>query len=120
MQDVVLDLRGPSPQDRGPLLPQHLARGHGFESAVGPQSTRVENRPGQLGLSLVVLFGGLQMTRCRSWVLAVAGSFLCLVPCLLPCCCIWPVGLGVGIWALMVLFRTDVRDAFGRRASSSR
>jgi hypothetical protein len=64
-----------------------------------------------LVLGLVVCFAGVRMRQLRSWGLAVTGGFLAAIPCLsYTACC----GFGevAGIWALIVLFRDEVRSAF--------
>jgi tRNA A-37 threonylcarbamoyl transferase component Bud32 len=55
---------------------------------------------------LLILFGGHQMLRRRSYGWAVAASILSIVACSL-------VSLPIGIWALVVLARDDVKPAFG-------
>lgn len=61
-------------------------------------------------VSLVAAFGGLQMTRLKSYPMAVTGAVLIMLPCSGYCCCI--IGLPVGIWALVVLMKPDVKAAF--------
>ena len=67
----------------------------------------------QSGLSLVAavvtVLGGIAMVKRRRHGLAVTGSILAALPILSPCIC---VGQIVGIWALVVLFNSDVRAAF--------
>jgi hypothetical protein len=41
--------------------------------------------------------------------LCIAASIVAMIPCVSPCCCI---GLPVGIWALVVLSKGDVKDHF--------
>jgi hypothetical protein len=43
--------------------------------------------------------------------LAVVMSIISMLPYLSGCCC---VGLPVGIWALVVLFKPEVKSAFDR------
>jgi hypothetical protein len=57
----------------------------------------------------LVVWGALGMLKLKSWGLAIAASFLALLPCVSPCCLI---GLPFGIWALVVLFDKDVKAAF--------
>jgi hypothetical protein len=68
---------------------------------------------GALGLltSLLILLGGIQMLRMRSYGLALFSAILAAVPCLSgsACCCL---GEGIGIWALVVLLNPEVRAAF--------
>jgi hypothetical protein len=64
-----------------------------------------------LGLltAAVIVFGALRMKDLRSHSLAVAASVIAMVPCASPCCLL---GLPVGIWALVVLLRPEVKAAF--------
>ncbi len=62
-----------------------------------------------LGLSAVILLGGLKMLKLRNYGLCVAAAVIALVPCLSPCCCL---GLPIGIWALVVLLKPEVKSAF--------
>jgi hypothetical protein len=64
-----------------------------------------------LGLSLVVLFGGLQMLRLQRYTFCLCTAIIALLPCISPCCCI---GLPAGIWALVILSRPEIRAAFDR------
>ena len=62
-----------------------------------------------LGISALVLFGAYKMQRLENHAFAVLASILALLPCTSPCCVI---GLPIGIWALVVLYRPGVREAF--------
>lgn len=64
-------------------------------------------------VSGVILFGGLKMKKLESYPLAIAASILAAVPCLSPCCVI---GLPIGIWALVVLFKPEVKEAFNQNS----
>lgn len=59
--------------------------------------------------NMVTLLGGVMMLRLKMRALAVTGAILAMVPCL-SCC--WPLGLGMGIWALVALNDPTVRSAF--------
>ena len=59
----------------------------------------------------LILFGGLQMVQLRSYAWAVAAGILAIVCCSL-------VGFPVGIWALIILARQDVRETFANAAVS--
>jgi hypothetical protein len=60
-------------------------------------------------LSVLILLGGLKMQKLESHGLAVTASVLALLPCTSPCCIL---GLPIGIWALVVLLRPEVKNAF--------
>ncbi len=55
---------------------------------------------------LLILFGGWQMLQRRSYAWALAAGIISIVACSL-------IGFPVGIWAIIVLARDDVRSAFG-------
>jgi len=57
-----------------------------------------------------ILYAGLQMSRLRSRELCLVASVLAMIPCTTAICCL--VGLPMGIWALIVLNRPEVRAAF--------
>ena len=60
--------------------------------------------------ALLIIFGGFQMMEIRSYPWAIAAAILAIVACSL-------VGFPVGIWALVILLRTDVREIFASRAN---
>lgn len=64
-----------------------------------------------LGLlvAIFIIYAALKMKDLKQWNLAVVASVLAMVPCISPCCII---GLPIGIWALVVLMRPDVKAAF--------
>jgi hypothetical protein len=66
---------------------------------------------GVIGLlmSAVVLLGALKMKKLESYGLAMAASIIAMVPCVSPCCLL---GLPIGIWALVVLMKPEVKSAF--------
>jgi serine/threonine protein kinase len=55
--------------------------------------------------ALLIIYGGLQMVQLRSYAWSIAAAILGIV------CCSF-VGLPMGIWALIVLTKPDVREAF--------
>jgi hypothetical protein len=59
----------------------------------------------------LIIFGGIQMLKQRTYGLAMAASILTMLPCItcLGCC---GVGEGIGIWALIVLLKDDVKRSF--------
>lgn len=50
-----------------------------------------------------------KMARLESYSLCLVGAILVMLPCTL--CCI--IGLPIGIWALVVLAKPEVKQAFG-------
>lgn len=57
----------------------------------------------------LILFGALKMKKLESYGWAITASILALAPCISPCCL---VGLPIGIWALVVLSKAEVKSAF--------
>jgi len=62
-----------------------------------------------IGIGVLILLGGLKMRKLESFGLAVTSCILSILPCTSPCCL---VGIPIGIWALVVLFRPEVKSAF--------
>ena len=60
-------------------------------------------------VSAVVFIGAFQMRRLKSYALARAAAIMALIPCLGPC---YLLGIPAGIWALVVLAKPEVREAF--------
>ena len=51
----------------------------------------------------------MKMKKLESYGWAMTASILALAPCISPCCL---VGLPIGIWALVVLAKPEVKSAF--------
>jgi hypothetical protein len=64
-----------------------------------------------IGLAVAgfILWAALQMKALRNWTIALVASILAMIPCISPCCII---GLPIGIWALVVLLKPEVKAAF--------
>jgi len=60
-------------------------------------------------VSVVILFGAVKMKKLESYGLAMAASIIAMIPCVSPCCLL---GLPIGIWALVVLMKPEVKSAF--------
>jgi hypothetical protein len=61
-------------------------------------------------VSAIVVAGALRMRKVRSYGLSLVASALALTPG--PCCVF---GVPFGVWSLVVLFRPEVRAAFGEQ-----
>jgi hypothetical protein len=61
--------------------------------------------------SIVIFYGGVNMRSLNSYAFALVGSVLAAAPILSPLGC-FGIGQVVGIWALVVLLRSEVRSAF--------
>jgi serine/threonine protein kinase len=55
--------------------------------------------------ALLMIYGGLQMAQLRSYAWSIAAGIMGIISCSL-------LGIPLGIWALIVLNRADVRQAF--------
>lgn len=62
-------------------------------------------------ISSVVIFAALKMQRLENYSWAIAGSILAIL--------FGAIGLPIGIWALVVLVRPEVRAAFRQKSSAS-
>lgn len=62
-----------------------------------------------LAIAVFLVWVALQMKELRSWTLSVVASVLAMIPCISPCCLL---GLPIGIWALVVLLKPEVKAAF--------
>ena len=77
---------------------------HGLSGGIGV----VFNVIGLI-VSVVIFMGALKMKKLESYNFAMAATIVAMVPCISPCCFI---GLPVGIWALVVLMKPEVKGAF--------
>jgi hypothetical protein len=59
-------------------------------------------------ISGFILFGALKMKKLENYGVAMAASIVALLPCSI--CCV--VGVPIGIWALVVLSKAEVKEAF--------
>jgi hypothetical protein len=62
-----------------------------------------------IALAALIIYGALQMKKLVNYKLAMATAIIALAPCVSPCCL---VGLPVGIWALVMLNKPEVKSAF--------
>ena len=62
-----------------------------------------------LALAGLITYAGLRMPKLRDHGICMAGAIAALLPCG-GCCCL--IGMPIGIWALIVLNRADVRASF--------
>jgi len=63
-------------------------------------------------VGILMIFAGIRMKKLQSWGLAVTASILAMIPCLSPCCINLIIGLPIGIWALVILMKPEVKAAF--------
>jgi prolipoprotein diacylglyceryltransferase len=62
-----------------------------------------------VAVGVVILIGALKMKKLESREWAMTSSILAMIPCISPCCI---VGLPIGIWALVVLSKPELKNAF--------
>lgn len=62
-----------------------------------------------------LIYCAMKMKEGSSYALAITGAVLSMIPC--NCCC--AVGIPVGIWALLVLNKPEVKEAFDSVTAST-
>ena len=62
-----------------------------------------------LVINVMILIGSLRMMSLRNYGLCMVAAVLAVIPCTTPCCCL---GIAAGIWALVILSRPEVKQAF--------
>ncbi len=60
-------------------------------------------------MSALIIAGALNMKKLTNYSLALTASIIAMIPCISPCCLL---GLPIGIWALVVLSKPEVKSAF--------
>ena len=60
-------------------------------------------------MSVVIFLGAMKMKKLESYNFALTATIIAMVPCLSPCCLL---GLPIGIWALVILMKPEVKGAF--------
>jgi hypothetical protein len=60
-------------------------------------------------LGAFIVYGALKMKSLQQHGLALGAAIVAVIPCISPCCCI---GIPIGIWALIVLNKPEVRGYF--------
>lgn len=98
--DTVITLMNPQLLKNNPLMP-----------GAQPPSTElvIAIKGFMLLYQCVVLAGSVAMMRMRAYKFSIAAMVMQIIPCAGPCCIL---GIGVGIWGLVVLNRPDVKDGF--------
>ena len=62
-----------------------------------------------IGVGIFLWIAGGKMARLESYNMALAAAIVSIIPCLSPCCIL---GLVFGIWAVVVLAKPEVKEAF--------
>jgi len=60
-------------------------------------------------MSVVIFMGAMKMKKLEGYNFALTATIIAMVPCISPCCL---VGLPIGIWALVILMKPEVKSAF--------
>ena len=60
-------------------------------------------------MTAVVFLGATKMRSLQTYGFALASAIIAMIPCISPCCFI---GLPVGIWALVILTKPEVKASF--------
>ena len=60
-------------------------------------------------IGAVVFMGGSKMKSLQSYGFVMTAAILAMIPCLSPCCLL---GLPIGIWAVIVLVKPEVKASF--------
>lgn len=82
----------------------------GMGSMIGSGITVVLAFMG-LAVNLFILYGAMQMKGLKNYNLAIGAAIAAVIPCFSSCPCCF-VGIGFGIWAIIVLIKPDVKAAF--------
>ncbi|HET8901923.1 MAG TPA: hypothetical protein VFM84_08315 [Holophagaceae bacterium] len=61
-----------------------------------------------------VIYGGMQMKSLGNYTMALVAAIVAVIPCFIPCPCCF-VGIGAGIWAIIVLIKPEVKAAFAQK-----
>lgn len=62
-----------------------------------------------IAVGVFIFFGASKMKNLENYGLAMATAVVAMVPCFSPCCVL---GLPIGIWALVVLNKPEIKSAF--------
>ncbi|MEY4386690.1 MAG: hypothetical protein RLY20_1973 [Verrucomicrobiota bacterium] len=87
------------------------ARGAGEPAWANMMSGGIGVFAGIIGIimSVVIFLGAQKMKKLESYNFAMTATIIAMVPCISPCCL---VGLPIGIWALVILMKPEVKAAF--------
>ena len=89
----------------------------GDEGMAGMMSGGVGIAVGVIGLAVAVFLWIVagKMERLQDYNLCLVGAIAAMVPCISPCCFI---GLPIGIWAVVVMAKPEVKEAFASSSGS--
>ena len=97
------------PESINTILPDMPAKmAEQMEQLVSTGAVGITQYALSLIANITILIGAVRMRKCRSYGLALTASILCLL-CNWSCFCLGP---SIGIWALIVLCKPEVKGAF--------
>ncbi|MEM7305149.1 MAG: hypothetical protein AAF682_00695 [Planctomycetota bacterium] len=85
---------------------QEVPEGMEWLNAVGIGSSLIG-----IGVGVFLWISAAKMQRLEAYNQSLIAAILAVVPFCSPCCCI---GIPVGVWAIIVLSKADVKEAFGQ------
>jgi len=78
---------------------------------AGHSAFAIGNDIFQIIIEILILVGALKMLKRQSYHFAYAAAIMSVIPCITSCC-VWPLGLIFGIWAMIVLSKPEVKSQF--------
>ena len=105
---IVMNVTGagfqPPPGEIPPEMRQFFALLEQMQGPVAIVSSIIS-----LAVSGLIIFAAQRLRALQSFALVVTAAILAMIPCTSPCCCI---GIPVGIWVLVVMYKPEVKSAF--------
>jgi hypothetical protein len=100
------------------MLGMGMAGMEGFEDLEGAEfmapfmsgTVQILSNLISLAAAAFMIYAGMQMRQLNNWGLALAGTIVAMIPCISPCCGL--IGIPIGIWALVILLKPEVKTAF--------
>jgi hypothetical protein len=100
-------LAGMQQQNDNPQLNDLMAK---LQNA-GHSPFAIGNDIFQIIIEILILVGALKMLKLRGYNFAYAAAIMSVIPCITSCC-VWPLGLIFGIWAMVVMSKPEVKSQF--------
>ncbi len=105
-QATVQQINDEMAQMNNPQMQQFM---HQFVHMMGPVAMGTQFF--QLLMAVLILFGAMKMKSLKSHQFAMTVAILSVIPCCTDCWA-YPFSLVFGIWAIVVLFKPDVKSRF--------
>ena len=106
---AVMQMRSGGRQELPPNSPDWLVQINNMQGSMPAGVQWVMLLLSAIAAGLVV-FGGIKFLRLQSRGLVMTGAILMMIPCFSSCCCV--LGLGFGIWALVLLNKPEIQAEF--------